>query len=359
MRSQASARCPSGRRPATDRSHWLVLPGCQVLRPVAAWSARVPGRGWRCLPRANRAHTTFPVWLGVVQPHWSLSARMRCSPRPVSSREPSVRGAGAVLPGSSACAQDAGPGLEQAEPDRLPWPGIAGPGQGMPQRVGHELRHYDRDVRAAFCHAPLVPGGDGKVPGGADRSGIRAERACGDPRQPGPEREAGSGHGRHLPLARPAVSAAGISQRCPPGMTGALPSLPGRCHRASRIGVCRFCDHQVLAGLTGLTRCRLAAAASSPGSDRIEDRTAGMGGTGRVSGVSASGHGLIGRGIVVPFQLRPAGRGVAAGSAAGVTAAARRGWDPGGPGDGRVPVPRHDRAGGPVAGVVLLALGAG
>jgi len=159
------------------------------------------------------------------------------------------------------------------------------------------------------------------------------------------------------PSPRPA-SASG-SRRCPPGMTGALPSPPGRCHRACRIGVCRFCDHQVLAGLTGLTRCRLAAAASSPGSDRIEDRTAGMGGTDRVSGVSAAGHGLIGRGIVVPFQLRPAGRGVAAGSAAGVTAAARRDWDPGGPGDGRVPVARHDRAGGPVAGVVVLASGAG
>ena len=39
--------------------------------------------------------------------------------------------------------------------------------------------------------------------------------------------------------------------------------------------------------------------------------------------------------IVVPFQLRPAGRGVAAGSAAGVTAAARRGWDPGGTGPRR------------------------
>ena len=70
-----------------------------------------------------------------------------------------------------------------------------------------------------------------------------------------------------------------------------------------------FCDHQVFAVAAGLARCRRAAAASSPGPDRIEDRAAGMGGTGRVSGVSASGHGLIGRGIVVPFQLRPAGRG--------------------------------------------------
>ncbi len=45
-------------------------------------------------------------------------------------------------------ARHAGPGLEQAEPDRPPRPGIAGPGQGMPQRVGHDLRHHDRDVRA-------------------------------------------------------------------------------------------------------------------------------------------------------------------------------------------------------------------
>ena len=45
------------------------------------------------------------------------------------------------------------------------------------------------------------------------RSGIRAGRACGDPRLPGPARRARarSGDGRHLPLARPAVSAAGIS----------------------------------------------------------------------------------------------------------------------------------------------------
>ncbi len=112
-------------------------------------------------------------------------------------------------------AQHAGPGLEQAEPDRLPWPGIAGPGQGMPQRVGQQLRHHDRDVWAAFCHAPLVQGGDGEVPGGADRSGIRAERACGDRGRQAQRARAGSGGGRHLPLARSAVSAAGLSQRQP------------------------------------------------------------------------------------------------------------------------------------------------
>ena len=227
----------------------------------------------------------------------------------------------------------------------------------MPQRVGQQLRYYDRNVRAAFCHTPLIQGG-----GGADRSDPHRARvwrsAAARPSARGRDPVmAATCRSPGRPSPRPA-SACG-SRRCPPGMTGALPSAPSRCHRGSRIGVCRFCDHQVLAGVTGLTRCRLAAAASSPGSDRIEDRTAGMGGTDGVSGVSAGGHGLIGRGIVVPLQLRPAGRGVAAGSAAGVTAAARRGWDPGGPGDGRVPVARHDRAGGPVAGVVLLALGAG
>src|SRR5260370_10032182 len=55
---------------------------------------------------------------------------------------------------------------------------------------------------------------------------------------------------------------------------------------------------------------------------------------------------------------------MAAGRAARVTAASPGGGaaapgGPGGPGDGGVPVPRHDRAGGPEARVGLLAPGAG
>ena len=92
----------------------------------------------------------------------------------------------------------------QAEPDRPPGPGMAGPGRGVAQRIGHELRHHDRDVRAAFCHAPPVQGGDGEVPGGADRSGIRAERPRGDPRQPGPVRDLPWGRTAGPNAARPA-----------------------------------------------------------------------------------------------------------------------------------------------------------
>ena len=74
----------------------------------------------------------------------------------------------------------------------------------------------------------------------------------------------------------------------------------------------------------------------------------------------ASGHGPGRAEIVVPFQLRRAGRGIAADGTAGDTAASHRGaTGPGGPGGGRVLVPRHDLAGGPEPGVSLLAPGAG
>ena len=152
-------------------------------------------------------------------------------------------------------------------------------------------------------------------------------------------------------------------------MTGALPSPPGQCHRGSRTGACTFPGHQILAVLPVLARCRLAAAASSPGAGRIQDHAEGMEVPTRFSAYLPAGAGLIGREIVVPFQLRPAGRGVAAGSAAGVTAAWQRGaasgavaghgGDRGGPGGGHVPVPHRDRSGGPEAGVTLLAPGAG
>jgi hypothetical protein len=49
--------------------------------------------------------------------------------RTVSAREPGVRGAGAAVPGSATAHSTLGPGLEQAEPDRPPGPGITGPGR--------------------------------------------------------------------------------------------------------------------------------------------------------------------------------------------------------------------------------------
>jgi hypothetical protein len=110
-------------------------------------------------------------------------------------------------------AQQAGPGLEQSEPDRAPQPGIPGYRQGVPHRAGHQLRHHDRDVVAAFGGAPPVRGGEGEVPGCADRSGVAAEGTSGDPRRAVPA--ASGGMRRWPPLARPAVCAASISHRQP------------------------------------------------------------------------------------------------------------------------------------------------
>ena len=239
----------------------------------------------------------------------------------------------------------------------------------MPQRAGHELRHHDRDVWAAHCHPCWGRMATAKSlaartdPGSAPSArlairGRHAQRA-----------RAGSGDGRQLLRPRPAISAAGISQCRTPGMTGALPSPPGQCHRASRTGVCTFPDHQILAVLSVLARCRLAAAASSPGPGWIQDRAEGMEVPAGWSAYLPAGTGLIGREIGVPFRLRPAGRGIAAGSAARVTAASQRGAAGGavaghggnrdGIGEGHVPVPHRNRAGGPEPGVALLAPGAG
>ena len=160
------------------------------------------------------------------------------------------------------------------------------------------------------------------------------------------------------------------ASRCrTPGMTGALPSPPGQCHRASRSGARTFPDRRILAVLIVLARCRLAAAASSPGPGRIQDHAEGMEVPTWCSAYLPAGTGLIGREIGVPFRLRLAGRGVAAGSAARVTAAWQRGDAGGavaghggnrdGAGEGHVPVPHRDRAGGPEPGVTLLAPGAG
>jgi len=135
------------------------------------------------------------------------------------------------------------------------------------------------------------------------------------------------------------------ASRCrTPGMAGRLPSPPGRCHRASRTSACTVLDHQILAVLTVSAGCRLAAAVSSPGPGRVQGHGEGMEVPAGFPAYLPAGRGLIGRVIVVPFQLRPAERGVAAASAAGVAAAWQRGaaggagaghgGDPGGPGRG-------------------------
>ena len=251
---------------------------------------------------------------------------MRGSPRPVWSREPGLCGAGAALPGSATAHSTQRRGWSR--PGRIGRWGPVSPGPGGAcRRAGHKLRHYDRDVRAALCHVPPVQDGDGEAPGGADRSGdLRRARVAIRGRHTR-RATAGCGDGRQLLRAGPSPRPVSASaSRCrTPGMTGALPSPPGQCHRGSRTGACTFPGHQILAVLPVLARCRLAAAASSPGAGRIQDHAEGMEVPTGFSAYLPAGVGLVGREIVVSFQLRPAGRGVAAGSAAGVTAAWQRG----------------------------------
>src|SRR5271166_6638988 len=120
------------------------------------------------------------------------------------------------------------------------------------------------------------------------------------------------------PSPRPA-SASG-SRCCPPAATGAPPSPPGRSR----------CDTE--------TGASLGPPSGPPPRER--------------------------RCSLVPSRLRRPDGEIADGSAAGVTAASPGAGGAvavhgGGPGDGGVPVPQHDRAGGPEAGVGLLAPGAG
>ena len=68
---RVASQCPVFRpRPvATDGSPWLALPGCQVPEPVAAWPARVPGRGRRCQRAEQGRHDLASItWCGVASP---------------------------------------------------------------------------------------------------------------------------------------------------------------------------------------------------------------------------------------------------------------------------------------------------
>ena len=149
--SQASARCSCRGRLATDGSHWLVLPSREVPGPVAAWPAGVPGRGWRCRPRAEQGKHDLSglAGRGVAPLVAERADEVQSAASPVEGAGPLPCPSGLARVGDRA--QHAGPGLQQAEPDRRPGPGIAGPRQGMPSRIGHKLRHHDRVVWAALC----------------------------------------------------------------------------------------------------------------------------------------------------------------------------------------------------------------
>ena len=160
------------------------------------------------------AHTTFPVSLGA-KPHWSLSAQMMCSPRPVSAREPGARGAGAACLGRR--------------------PRTARMARAVAGRAGSAARAAYRRLRGRACRSALVSSSDTTITMSWLRSAVphrykvaevksRAVRT--DPASapsarvairgmPGLPAETGSGDGRQPPFARPAISAASISQRRP------------------------------------------------------------------------------------------------------------------------------------------------
>jgi hypothetical protein len=185
----------------------------------------------------------------------------------------------------------------------------------------------------------MVPGRWRDVPGpasGVDRCGSRAPAAV--VIRAGPGRETAGRVGRVA-----SVRASGVISPAGAPRSARWPLWPG----------------QSLFSLAW-ARCRLAAAASPPGPGGISAPHRGNAGAGWVFSPPASGHGPGGAEIVVPFQLRPAGRGIAADGSAGGTAGSHRGAaGPRGPGESCVPVPRYDLAGGPEPGVGLLASGAG
>ena len=164
------ADVPDPHRPTMD-IHWLVSLNSQVPEtPVAAWPARVPGRGRRCWPWGEQGpHDLSGVaWCGGVAPLVTehaddVQSATGLGEGPGSSRQRSR------LAQVGDRTQQGGPGPEEAEPEQAePEPGIAGYRQGLPQRAGHQFRHHHRDIVAAFCGAPPVQGGEGEVPGRAD-----------------------------------------------------------------------------------------------------------------------------------------------------------------------------------------------
>ena len=117
-------------------------------------------------------------------------------------------------------AQHAGPGLEQAEPDRPP--GLVSPGPGRACRCAlvssSDTTIAMSGLRSAmphWCRMVTVKSRAVRTdPGSAPSAGVAIRGSQGR------RARAGSGDGRDLPLARSAVSAVGISQRQPARAAG-------------------------------------------------------------------------------------------------------------------------------------------
>jgi hypothetical protein len=69
-------------------------------------------------------------------------------------------------------ADDAVPGLKQAEPDQPAGPGMTGSGQRVQQRVGQQLRDNDGNILEAFCHTPPLQGAEGEFTRRPDPAGV-------------------------------------------------------------------------------------------------------------------------------------------------------------------------------------------
>ena len=239
-----------------------------VLVPVVSVLFPEPGRGLDC-PGArpgeggacravNMAHTIFPASPGVVQPHRSLNAQIICSPRPASAREPGVRGTGTALPGSATAHSTQGPCCSR--PSRTGRRGRVSPGPG---RACCSALVTISDTTIAMSWLLCAVSHRRKVARVKSRA-ARTDPACalsarvairGGQAQP---TAAGPGDGCQLPPARPAISAASISQR--------QPALPARCDGSRR-------HHRPVK--LGATRKQ------APASDRLQDHRRRSGGTHR------------------------------------------------------------------------------
>ena len=196
-----------GRPPPADRL-W-----CRLRAVSRCGARRAVNRG------QNIAHTTLPVSLGV-KPHWSLRAQMMCNPRPVSAKEPRVCSTGAARLGSATAHRTQDPGCSR--PNRIGRRGQLSPAPGRPCR---NALASSSDTTIAMSWLRSVVPQRRKVaivksraartdPASAPSVRVATRGKLTGPGEAG-SGEAGSGDGRRLPLVRPAISAASVSQRLP------------------------------------------------------------------------------------------------------------------------------------------------
>ncbi len=208
-----------------------------------------------------------------------------CSPRPVSAREPGVCGTGAARLGSATAHSTPGPCCSR--PSRI---GRRGPLSPDPGRACRSTLVSSSDTTIAMswlrsasphrCKAAMVK----SRPARTDPACAPSVRAAIRGRQARPV-EAGSGDGRQLSLATPAISAASISQRQPvlPARSDgcaatAVRSISSRQREEVRAPACCHWPGKPSPAHSWIIRtpiyarrlagCHLAAAVRSPGADR-------------------------------------------------------------------------------------------